>query len=161
MASYTTDEPKEGGGAFAVPEGEYLIKVIDADEGISQAGNEMIKPVFRVIFEDGTEGPKVYENLVFSEKTKWRVDQFVAACGKHPGKGVQFDLFPSMIFGWTCRAKLKIETYNGKDRNKVESFIIADVQAPDAVVPRPSAQAKTVQANAGAATADDEDQVPF
>ena len=159
MASYTTDEPKEGGGGFLVPEGEYTLKVIDAEEGFSQAGNEMLKPVFRVLFEDGSEGPKVYENLVFSEKTKWRVDQFVAACGKHPGKGVKFDLFPAMIFGWTCRAKLKIETYNGKDRNKVAEFIITDAQTPNAGGQRAAAPVRAVAAAPG--VEEEDSGVPF
>lgn len=124
MPSFTTGEPKAGGASFLLEPGEYDLRVIDAKETMSKAGNEMIELTCRVQFADGSDGPKIFDNLVFSEKTMWRVDQFVAACGKHPGQGKNFDLYPSLMFGWTCRARLKVEEYNGKQRNKVEEYLI-------------------------------------
>lgn len=143
MPTFTTGKPIEGGPSFVDPPGEYQIKVIDAREAMSKAGNEMIEITFRILHDDGTEGGKMYENLVFMEKTKWRVDQFVAACGKHPGEGKDFDLYPALMFGWTCRARIKIESYNGKDRNKVDEYLI---------------DPETVGATPGDG---DEDQVPW
>lgn len=124
MPTYLTAKPTEGAGSFLVEPGEYELRVIDARESQSQAGNDMIELTHRIMLPDGTEGPKVYDRLVFTEKAMWRVDQFVAACGKHPGEGQQFDLYPSLMFGWTCRAKLKVDTYNDKRRNQVEEYLI-------------------------------------
>lgn len=143
MPSYTTAKPTEGGGSFLVEPGEYELRLIDAKESMSQAGNEMLELAHRIMMPDGTEGPKVYDRLVFTEKAMWRVDQYVAACGKHPGEGQTFDLYPSLMFGWTCRAKLKVDEYNGKKRNQVEEYLIDET---------------TIGAQPGAK---EEDAVPF
>lgn len=124
MPSYTTSTPTAGGASFVVEPGEYELRLIDARESVSKAGNEMIELTHRIMLPDGTEGPKVFDRLVFTEKAMWRVDQYVAACGKHPGEGQSLDLYPSLMFGWTCRAKLKVGVYNDKQRNEVEEYLI-------------------------------------
>ncbi len=143
MPSYTTSKPTEGGASFLVEPGEYELRLIDAKESMSQAGNEMLELTHRIILPDGSEGPKVYDRLVFTEKAMWRVDQYVAACGKHPGEGQTLDLYPSLMFGWTCRAKLKVGEYNNKKRNEIEEYLIDE---------------STIGAVAGQ---EKEDEVPF
>ncbi len=168
MPSFTTGEPKQGGASFLLEPGEYDLRIIDAKESQSKGGDAMLEVVFRAQLADGSDGPKIFEYLVFIEKMMWKIDNFLAACGKHPGQGKNFDLYPSLMFGWTCRARLKVEEYNGKQRNKVEEYIID----PETVGVNPdSGSARTEnkshrsivrqEVNKWPPDNGDEDQVPF
>jgi hypothetical protein len=110
-----------------LPPGEYRATVRDAKEDTSTAGNTMIILSLKIQGHDVT----VRENLVFTEKAFFKVDQFLKSCGKHPGEGEYIDIEPDDMIGWECKARLKTETYKdkfGNDRlgNKVESFIFND-----------------------------------
>ena len=119
---YTAGKPTAS--QFCVPAGEYSLTVVEAKEDTSKKGNDQIKMVLKVIREDGSDGPKLFDYLVFSENCFWKVDAFLKSCGEHPGEGVQMIFQPmSKMIGWQCRAKLKVETYNGKENNKVDAYL--------------------------------------
>jgi hypothetical protein len=108
---------------FHVPPGEYTLNVMDAVEETSKSNNDMIKLKCRVVNEDGTLGVSMFEYLVFSEKTLFRIDQFLSACGKHPGPGLDFSLDCEEMIGWTFRAVLKVEEHNGNKNNKIAAYV--------------------------------------
>jgi len=112
--------------AFNVPAGEYKLRVIEATQDTSKTGNDMIKLKLRVVKKDGTDGPALFDYLVFTEKAFYKVDQFLKACDKHPGEGEQSELDADEMIGWECEASLKIETYNGKESNKIEAYLFDD-----------------------------------
>jgi hypothetical protein len=121
---YTTAKPSNP--SIMLPPGEYTVRVIEAKEDTSKSGNDMLKLKFRVIKSNGTEGPALFDNLVFTESSLWKVDQFLDACGQHPGEGVDFDLDPQSMVGWECKAKLKHDTYQGNTNLKVDAFIVEE-----------------------------------
>ena len=125
--TYTTGSPTEGGIESVLAPGRYPFRVVEAKEKKSSAGNPMIEFKARVIKEDGTTGRAVYGNLVFTAKALWKVDQFVAACGRHPGEGQDCELDPDEMIGWEFDADVVLEQDpKGRDRNEFANFITAN-----------------------------------
>ena len=112
--------------AFFVEPGTYKLRVIEAEEDTSKSGNDMVKLKLRVIKDDGREGPALFDYLVLSETTGWKIDQFLSACGEHPGEGEDVDLDVDKMIGWECEAELTVETYQGKKSNKVQAYCPMD-----------------------------------
>jgi hypothetical protein len=108
--------------AFHVEAGIYKLRVIEAKEDTSKHGNNMIKLTLRVIKADGHKGPTLFDYLVLAKNTEWKIDQFLSACGEHPGEGIKADLYVHKMIGWECEAELKVETYEGKKYNKVSNY---------------------------------------
>jgi hypothetical protein len=105
--SYTANKveaPKQ----FVVPKGRYTLIVVEAKEDTSKKGNEMIILTFKVKKKDGTDGPKFTENLVFTPNAHWKIDQFLKACGEHPGDGQPIELDASEMIGWGCEADVDL-----------------------------------------------------
>ena len=125
--SYTTGAPQEGGVDPILEKGRYRFRVADAEEKRSKAGNPMIEFKARHLKEDDSTGRAVYSNLVFTEKALWKVDQFVAACGKHPGKGKEFEIDTDDMIGWEFEADVEItKDDKNRDRNEFTNFIIPE-----------------------------------
>lgn len=117
--------PKQGGEFFVEP-GEYDLRVIEAKQDTSKAGSDMIKLKLRVLKEDGSEGPALFDYLVFTGSSFWKVDSFLKSCGQHPGEGSELDLDPDEMIGWECHASLKVEMYEGNKNNKIASYLWDD-----------------------------------
>ena len=125
MQTYTPQKPKAGMGT-CVPEGEYKLRVLEAKEDTSTAGNDMVKLKLRVVMPDGTDGPALFDHLVFTESALWKLDQFLASAGKHPGEGVPVTLGVNEMIGWECVALLEVEAYKGTKNNKVKSYLFEE-----------------------------------
>jgi Protein of unknown function (DUF669) len=119
--TYKSGSPQ--GPALFVEAGTYKLRVIDATEDTSKSGNDIVKLKLRVIKEDGAKGPALFDYLVLSEAACWKIDQFLAACGEHPGEGIQADLDTKKMIGWECEAELSVENYEGKKSNKVTNYV--------------------------------------
>ena len=89
MPSYTQSEPKSG-NAFFVEPGTYQVEVTKATEKVSQNGDPMISMTCEIRLANGAVGPTVWDNLVFTKKAAWKIDQFLASIGRAvvPGEEV-------------------------------------------------------------------------
>lgn len=106
--------------AFFVPEGEYTVRIIEAVETISKgSGAEMIKLNLEV--ED--HGCRLFDYLIASETTAWKVDAFRRALGETVTPGVPVEIHPQELINKTARARLKTEEYNGKTSNKIDAWL--------------------------------------
>lgn len=114
---------KPASSEFHVEAGDYRLRVVEASEDTSRAGNDMIKLKLRVVRDNGSDGPGLFDYLVFSESAFWKVDTFLKSCGKHPGEGEEIALDPDDMIGWECMATLSVETYDGKKSNKVAAYL--------------------------------------
>ena len=112
---------------FHVAPGEYRLRVVDAREDTSKGGNDMIKLKLRVLKDDGSEGVSLFDYLVFTESTHWKINHFLKSCGKHPGDNEDVDLYPDEMIGWECEATLIVEEFDGKKSNKVSAYLWDDV----------------------------------
>lgn len=123
--NYTAGKPQASTGTH-VPPGEYALRVIEATEDTSKGGNDMIKLKLRVLHDDGTEGPALFDYLVFQDSSLWKIDQFLKSAEQHPGEGVEIDLDVNQMIGWEVRGLLKVEDYKGNKNNKVESYLFEE-----------------------------------
>ena len=67
-------------GLEPIPAGWYDCEIVHSVEGVSQAGNEKIELRWKVI-QGQYEGRLVFDNLVFTESSLWRVKQALIALG--------------------------------------------------------------------------------
>lgn len=112
--------------------GRYLLAVIDACEKTSQKGSEMIELKLEVIGPNIVEGEGavIYDYLVFSESSAWKIDSFRAACGEEIVEGEEVSIEADDQVGKQIEAELEVEEYRGKKKNKVAKYIARDGNSP-------------------------------
>ena len=131
-----------------VPNGDYLVTVIEASETMSKAGDEMIKLKLEV---EG-HGVHLYDYLVATEASFWKIDTFRKAIGDRVVEGEEVELSAAALEGRQGHARLRIEEYQGKKSNKVELWITDRVS---------TATPKTTPPAPAQAQPEVDDDVPF
>lgn len=121
MPTYTAGTPQSQ--EFHVKPGEYKFRVVDAKEEQSKAGNPQIKLKLKILLPGGKEAHSVFDYLVFTPSSVWKVDAFLKATDQHPGEGQQVDVEAANCIGLEGRFRLSEETFKGKPQNKVESYL--------------------------------------
>ena len=102
-----------------VPNGDYLVTVIEASETFSKAGDEMIK----LKLEVEEHGVRLYDYLVATESSFWKIVTFRKAIGEAVVEGEEVELSASDLEGRQGYARLMVEEYQGKKNNKVEMWL--------------------------------------
>lgn len=101
-----------------IPVGEHRVRIASAEEGVSQAGNQMIKLVLDV----SGYNSRIWHNVMFladkQELTNQKLGELFNSFGIQPGN---FNL-PTWI-GKVGAAKVKTELYGDKVTTKVAYFI--------------------------------------
>jgi len=124
MPTYKSSEPTSR--PDYVEAGDYTIEVLGAEESISQKNrNEMIELKLKV----EPSGAIVYDNLVFTASAFWKIDAFRAATGETVTPDEDVDIIADDLIGRTGRARLIVEEYNGKKRNKVAAWLVPTAQS--------------------------------
>lgn len=113
-----TSQNAENIQRFVEP-GTYLVTVVEATETISQSGSEMIK--LRLEVEE--HGVHLFDYLVASESSFWKIDTFRKAIGEDVIEGEEVELTASQLEGRQGYARLRVEEYQSKKNNKVEMWI--------------------------------------
>ena len=164
MSNLTTDflsaEPEEH-NFTVLPKGEYPFTILEINEfEQSRAGNDMLPLKLEFTGPAGTSN--VFENLVFTEKAIFKINQFLAAVAIPKGTRINFrdPEFIKYLKVKTGRAMLDIETYQNKagktvEKNVVASFLYGGSSKRDEV---PAHRAAPV---APAAEDDDDSDLPF
>ena len=111
-ASTPTERPDH------VEPGDYEVEVIDAVETTSKNGHEMIELKLKT-----TEGSYLYDFLVFIPSAFWKIDAFRAATGETVTPDEDVEITADDLIGRTGTARLIIEEYNERKRNKVASWL--------------------------------------
>ena len=117
MPSYTASTPTERPD-FVDP-GDYQVEVIDAIETVSKTGHEMIELKLRT-----SPGSYLYDFLVFIPNAFWKIDSFRAATGEVVSPEEDVEITADDLIGRTGKARLSVEEYNGKKRNKVTAWLV-------------------------------------
>jgi hypothetical protein len=128
MPTYRASQPTER--PDHVEAGDYEVEVIDAVETVSKSGHEMIELKLKT-----SAGSIFYDFLVFTPSAFWKIDAFRAATGEAVTPDLDVDLTPDDLIGRTGRARLVVEEYNGRKRNKLAAWL---VPTPAASSIRPS-----------------------
>jgi hypothetical protein len=90
----------------------------------------MIELFLRIMTNGVEKGPLVIDNLVFTEKAFWKIDQFREATGETlvPGQQVIFNADDAI--DRKGHVILTIDTYQGRSRNKVAEYVVPPESAP-------------------------------
>ena len=116
--------PKEVKSEYALlANGEYECEIVDAEETVSKAGNDMIKLVLCIYGNDG-EQVRVYDYIV-NPNTIYKLKSICRCCG------IEFDgiLDEQLLIGRRMRVLTKIEperTVEGKtyaERNSIVKYV--------------------------------------
>ena len=148
-----------------VPEGDYVLCVVEAEEGFKD-GDPQMKVKCEI---EGSNGV-AWERLTSSEKAGWRVDQFVTAWATFnkkapPPKGESIRIEAHTILGQRVPARIATREYNGKQQNEIvhwivdPKYLVPENGAP-ALVSEPAAAAPSPFPAASQAAASDDD-LPF
>lgn len=116
MPSYTASTPTER--PDHVEAGDHEVEVIDAIETTSKNGHEMFELKLKT-----RSGSFLYDFLVFIPSAYWKIDSFRAATGEKVRPDEEVVLTADDMVGRTGRARLTLEEYNGKKRNKVAAWL--------------------------------------
>ena len=144
-----------------LPEGIYPFEVKNAKEKLSANGNEMIELQLSI------EGSSVvvYDNLVFTPKSTWKIDDFRCATGEVLTPGLQVDFTAMDCLGKSGKVQLVMEDFDGRSRNKVSQYIVpSSTTSNDGALPPPAASKapaprRSAQPEEGASP--EEDSIPF
>jgi hypothetical protein len=127
MPSYRSSEPTARPDFVAA--GDYTVEVIGAEESISQKShNEMIELKLKV----EPSGAIVFDNLVFTANAFWKIDSFRAATGETVTPDEDVEIVADDLIGRKGRARLIVEEYNGKKRNKLAAWLLPQPAPADA-----------------------------
>ena len=118
MPSYRSSEPTSRPD-FVEP-GEYTLEVLNAEEAVSQKGSDMIELKLRI----QPSGAILFDHLVFMDTAFWKIDAFRAATGEHVGADQEVEIRADDLIGRTGRAKLIVEEFKGRKRNKVGAWLL-------------------------------------
>ncbi len=131
MPSYTASTPSER--PDHVEPGDYEVEVVDAIETLSKSGHEMIELKLKT-----SAGSYLYDFLVFIPSAFWKIDSFRAATGEEVTPEQDVEITADHVVGRTGAARLVVEEYNGKKRNKVAAWLTGN--AKPATQPQPSSR---------------------
>jgi hypothetical protein len=134
MPSYTASTPTERPD-FVDP-GDYQVEVIDAIETVSKTGHEMIELKLKTLL-----GSYLYDFLVFIPNAFWKIDSFRAATGEEVSPEEEVEIIADDLIGRTGKARLSVEEYNGKKRNKVAAWL--PPKAGESTAPKSTAKPAT------------------
>ena len=111
-------------------EGIHTAKLIQIDEGTTQAGDDMLKATFEVI-KGNSKGARVFDNFALTDKALWKFKMCLQAMGiKCDGK-IALDL--DKLIGKTADIEVGLEEYNGQMRARILEYskIVADEDFDD------------------------------
>ena len=108
--------------------GEYEVTIDSADIRTSSNGNEMLVLNLKPTEEDVL----IYDRIVFSPKTQWKVRQFLDCFDLGPDSDDENaeinidDAFVDDLIGLSGTAQIRVGTYNGIKRNEVGAYLESD-----------------------------------
>ena len=148
MPSYNASTPTER--PDHVEAGDYEVEVIDAIETVSKTGHEMIELKLKTLV-----GSYLYDFLVFIPNAFWKIDSFRAATGEEVSPEEDVEIIADDLIGRTGKARLTVEEYNGKKRNKVAAWLTG--RPGESTAPKVAAK----PASKSQPKSTDDDNIPF
>ena len=105
-------------------EGEYLFVIAKATDEVGQ--KEPHNAYVHLQLQEPTSKKNVFENLVFSTSSAWKISNFWRALGHNVKKGDPIEFGGADVQGLEIRAYVSIREYNGDLQNQVDYFIEPD-----------------------------------
>lgn len=111
-------------------EGVHTVKLVQIDEGTSQAGDDMLKATFEVI-KGESKGARVFDNFVLTDKALWKFKMCLSAMGVKCDGKIAVDL--DKLIGKTVNVEVGHEEYNGQKRARILDYtkLVAETDEDD------------------------------
>ena len=100
-------------------EGVHTAKLVEIEEAVTQAGDDMLKATFEVV-SGQDKGCRVFDNFTLSDKALWKLKQFLVAISVKADGKVAVDL--DKLIGKVCDITVIHEEYNGVTRAKISDY---------------------------------------
>jgi hypothetical protein len=155
-----SEEEAEAQSSDLWPAGEYDFEVREATEKESSAGNDMTELELWIYDKHGSRR-LVFDYLVATEKSAWKLRHFAASCGLLPQyqKGV---LMANEMVGRTGKCEIGIRKQEGyADKNTVRSYLKAAATGEQAQERVPGSSRIKSPGRVKAPAGDIEDDIPF
>lgn len=102
---------------FTVPDGDYLVKCVDVEQGVSQAGNSQFIWTFAIVGGD-YDGKEFKSFTALTPAAMWKVAETVTALGLGVvGQKIRFSR--SDVMGRQCIATMEESEYKGTVRSSI------------------------------------------
>jgi hypothetical protein len=125
--------------SYHLPAGDYSVTIVEASETVSRStGADMIKLTLDAESADGTQSAKLFDYLVATPGSAWKIDAFRRALGYEVVQGEPVELHAEDLVGRALRARLKVEEFNGRQNNKVDAWLPPLATSGNAPAPRAS-----------------------
>lgn len=149
-----SEQEADSQSANLFPNGDYDFEVREATEKESASGNEMTELEVWIFDSSGTR-KLLFDYLVVTEKSAWKIRHFAASCGLLP-QYERGSLSANEMVGRT--GKCTVATQPAKDGYPAKNVIRDYLKAAGAPVSRPTQSRPKAMATAG----DDlNDEIPF
>lgn len=102
-----------------VGEGIHPAKIVEAEQGTSQAGDDMITVAYEVT-AGPDKGGRVYDNFVLTQKALWKLKVMLKAIGMKCDGRLVIDL--DRLIGKACDIEVFHDEYNGQKRAKISDY---------------------------------------
>jgi hypothetical protein len=118
-----SEEIRSGGRAARVPEGDYLVKPMNAEVRRSdKSGSKYISWRFQIVDPKKYKGKTLYDRTSMRTEALWNLRNLIhAAIGKNvAGSIVNFD--PEKIYGKTLMVTVEDDEYEGNIRSQIVDY---------------------------------------
>lgn len=108
-----------------LPEDRYILEVVEATLTDSKAGNKKIATQFAIVQNENESfnNRRVWTDFSLVQKAWFNIKNYFDAAGVSiDGEEVKFEDLPEMLKGSQVSAFISIDTYNGKQSNKVAEW---------------------------------------
>lgn len=106
------DHGKNSAGGWTEPRNNQTLvcKLVKLEEAESSNKNQMLKVVAEVVEDGPHKGFRGYDNVMFMDSTKWKVDQFLQAVGVDTAAQEEGTFHPKKHIGTLVKVRFKDES---------------------------------------------------
>ena len=139
-----------------IPEGTYDLAVVEVKKGLTKKGNEKLNIRWKVVSSE-SKNRQFFDDILLQETMLWRLNNALKAV-QSPLADNEIDSVGSIMRAFrnkTITAEVIIDDFNGKESNKIGSFLVCNTEyAEDSDAPAPACAPRTT-------TSAEEDALPF
>lgn len=103
-----------------VSEGRHRVKIVEAEEVVTQGGNDAIKVTFEVT-QGEDKGNHVIETFPLTDTALWKLKSLLKALGMKCEGRITLDI--DRLIGKVCDVQVIHDEYNGSIRAKVDEYL--------------------------------------
>ena len=126
----------ESGGGRALPDGEYLLKVVEVEVKDAQNGGQYLAFKYKVA-NGPMSGAMVWDNTSLKPQALWRLRSLLECFNMSPSDG-KMDLDLAKMVGKTVFVEVANEEYQGKKKPRIANLIAGGAPNTPAAAPAPA-----------------------